>query len=374
VRESLRRILTLVAKEFAAVLRDPKSRFVVIGPPIIQFFVFGYAATFDVTHVRYAVLDEARTPESRALLARFDGSEHFALARTLSSDRQIPQVIDPEDVRLVLHVPADFSSRIHAGQSAPLQVILDGRNSNVASIAAGYVGEIVRDYNVALAGRIRAGPRGPVPALVDRAWFNENLLSRWYIVSALGGLISAVVVTVLASLSVAREREFGTFDQLLVAPFRSWELLVGKAAPGLLFGLLDSTLLSLAAVLWFGVPFRGSVVALTAALLVFVFAIVGVGLFISSLATTMQQALLGSFVFLMPAVVLAGLTTPIENMPMWLQRATLANPLRYVIVALRRIFLEGDGVTGVWPELWPLAIMAVVTLSAAAWLFRNRSQ
>lgn len=368
----LRRILALIVKELITILRDPKSRFVVIGPPIIQFFVFGYAATFDVTHVRYAVLDEARTPESRQLLADFSGSECFRLTRTLTSVSQIDKTIDDQQARLVIHVGPRFSKNLLGGQPADLQVILDGRNSNVASVALSYVNAIVQQFN---ADFIESQAEAVVrPQVLNRAWFNSNLLSRWYIVAALGGTISMVVVMIVTSLSVAREREFGTFDQLLVAPFTPGEILLAKSIPGLAFGMLDSLLLAAASVWWFGLPFRGSILALIVALAVFMLSIVGLGLLISALSTTMQQALLGSFVFVMPAVILSGFTTPIENMPGWLQIGTLANPLRFVITALRQIFLEGASLTGIWPQLWPLLIMAVISLPPAAWLFRHRSQ
>jgi ABC-2 type transport system permease protein len=183
-----------------------------------------------------------------------------------------------------------------------------------------------------------------------------------------------VVVMILTSLSVAREREFGTFDQLLVAPFTPAEILIGKSMPGLIFGLLDALIFSLGAVVWFEVPFRGTVAALLLALGCFVLAIVGVGLFISSLSKTMQQGLLGAFMFIMPAVILGGFATPIKNMPDWLQTGTLANPVRYIIKALRRVFLEGADVSLIWPQIWPLLIMAAVTLPAATWFFRRRSE
>jgi ABC-2 type transport system permease protein len=369
----LRRILTLIAKEFAMILRDPKSRIVVIGPPLIQFFVFGYAATFDVTDVRYAVLDEARTPESRALLARFAGSRAFHRVRSLQSDREIAPVIDGQLVRVVLHVPPDFSRKLHAGEPAVLQALVDGRNSNIAAIALGYIHAIVEDHVAGIHVDSSVISVAGTAEMIERSWFNENLLSRWYIVSALGGVVSTVVVILLASLTVAREREFGTFDQLLVTPFRPTEILIGKAMPGLVFGLADSLLLSACAVYWYEVPFRGTAVALVGALLVYVGSIVGVGLFISSLSRTMQQALLGSFVFIMPAIILGGFTTPIANMPVWLQHATLANPLRYVVAALRRIFLEGADLAAIWPQLWPMAVIAALTLPAAGWMFRHRT-
>jgi ABC-2 type transport system permease protein len=370
----LRRILALTIKEFIMILKDPKSRFVVIGPPLIQFFVFGYAATYDLKNVSYAVFDESRTPESRQLLSRFEGSENFELTRTLSAEKEIAYMINREKVRLVIHIGPEFSRNLHNGRPATLQVIVDGRNSNVALIALGYIGNIVEEYNQDLVKKGVVGKSGPGVMLVDRAWFNANLQSRWFIVSALGGIISMVVVMILTSLSVAREREFGTFDQLLVAPFNPGEILVGKSLPGMFFGIMDALLFSAGAVYWFGVPFRGSVGTLVLALGCFIITIVGVGLLVSSLSMTMQQALLGSFVFMMPSVILSGFATPIENMPHWLQIGTLLNPLRHIITALRNIFLEGAGVGLIWSQIWPLLLMAGFTLPLAGWMFRHRSQ
>ena len=372
---TLVRIGTLVIKEFLAIVKDPKSRFVVIGPPIIQFFVFGYAATFDLHNVRYAVFDEDRSVESRQLLSRFQGSPTFRLVGELSSDREIGGLIDRQGVRLVLHIPQTFSRDLHAGRPAQVQVIVDGRNSNVASVALGYANAIVAQYN-AERGRTLTGSdlsaASPLQ-LVDRAWFNTDLQSRWFIVSALGGLIAMIVVLLLSGLSVSREREFGTFDQLLVAPFRSGEILLAKALPPMACGMFDALLLATAAVFWFGVPFRGSLLGLVVALSVFIVSVVGVGLFISSLSSTMQQSLLGSFMFIMPNVILSGFTTPIENMPPWLQWGTLINPLRYIVTACREVFLQGGTLSTIWPQLWPMALIAAATLAAATWLFRHRT-
>ena len=371
---ALRRILALMKKEFFLILKDPRSRFVVIGPPLIQFLIFGYAATYDLKDVSYAVFDQSQTPESRALLARFDGSKNFKLVKNLLSDKEINDMVDPEKVRLVLHIGPEFARKIHSGSPADLQVILDGRNSNVALIALSYINTIVAQYNQDMVKSGRFKVNGPGLVLVSRFWFNRNLQSRWFIVSALGGIISMVVVMILTGLSVAREREFGTFDQLLVAPFTPGEILIGKSLPGMLFGLLDALIFSVGAVYWFGVPFRGTIPALVIALACFILAIVGVGLLISSLSMTMQQGLLGSFIFMMPSVVLSGFATPVENMPQWLQTATLLNPIRYIITALRDIFLEGADVHQLWPQIWPLLVMAAVLLPMAGWLFRHRAQ
>ncbi|MCA8951053.1 MAG: ABC transporter permease [Planctomycetes bacterium] len=364
----LRQVAALAIKEFLTILKDPKSRFVVIGPPLIQFFVFGYAATFDVTDVAYAVFDEDRSPESRDLLARFAGSQDFALVAELDDAGAIRDCIDSMQARLVLHVAPDFAASLHAGHPGRLQVILDGRNSNVSGIAGGYVQSIVaawsRDH----------GQEGPVVDLVQRAWFNPTLDSRWFIVSGLPAQIALVVVMLLTSLSVAREREQGTFDQTLVAPLDSLQILVGKATPPFVLGLFDGLLLSAGAVLWFGVPMVGSIAALLAILAIYSLAVIGVGLLVSSLATTMQQGLLGAFMVMMPAVLLSGFTTPIENMPDWLQALTLANPARYAVAGCRAVFLEGAGLSDVAPYVLPLGAIAALTLGAAGWLFRHRTR
>ena len=369
----LRRILALVIKEFSLILKDKKSRFVIIGPPLLMFFIFGYAATFDVKNVRYAVFDESRSTLSRQLISRIDGSGIFRLTAMLHNSRDIDEAVTNEKARLVLHIAADFEKKMYSGRNAEIQIIADGRNPNAAMIALGYLSTIVEGFNrdMAAKGVVRLEASGP--QLIDRAWYNDTLTSRSYIVSALGGIISMVVVMVLTSLSVARERESGTFDQLLVAPFTPAEILIGKSLPGMLFGFLDALIFATGAVLWFQIPFRGSIFALAVVLLCFIITIVGVGLLISSLSTTMQQGLLGSFIFMLPAITLSGLATPIANMPLWLQQADLINPVRYIIVALRAIFLQGADLAAIWPQIWPLLLMATVTLSTSAWLFRARS-
>nr|WP_320016066.1 ABC transporter permease [uncultured Desulfobacter sp.] len=371
--QTLRRLTALILKEFLTIMKDPKSRFVVIVPPIIQFFIFSYAATFDLENVRYAVFDECRSVLSRSFLADIEGTGRFKLTGYLENAEQVKEIINNEKARLMIHIGPRFEERLRSGRPAQIQVIADGRSPNVAMIAIGYLGTIVENFNNSLLEQGIAQGSGPGLALVERTWFNENLSSRWFMVSALGGVISTVVVMIITSLSVAREREFGTFDQLLVAPFSPVEILVGKSVPGIVFGMLDALIFSGGAVLWFNIPFRGTISALMVSLLCFIITIVGIGLLVSSLSTTMQQGLLGAFLFLMPAITLSGLATPVENMPLWLQQADMFNPVRHIITALRRIFLEGADLGTVWPQIWPLLIMACVTLPLAAWLFRRRS-
>ena len=364
------RIVALTLKELLTLLKDKRARFVLIAPPLVQLLVFSYAASYDLNHISVAVYNEDRSAESRDLVAHIVGSPHFDLTATLHSDRDIAPLIDDRDVLMVLHIGPRFSEALKSGDSAPVQVILDGRNSNTALLALGYVRSIVTGYNEAFAAA-RGLP--PPPAVLQiRPWFNQNLLSRWFIVPGIVALLILVVTTTVTGLSVAREREAGTFDQLLVTPLRPVEILIGKSLPGVLVGVVEGTFILLMAVYWFEVPLRGSLVALYLGMLLFLLSAVGIGLMISALATTQQQGILGAFLFLVPAVILSGFATPIANMPEFVQELTLVNPLRYFLVILRGVFLEGNGVALLIDQYWPMAVIALITLALAAWLFRHR--
>ena len=367
---SLLRILALTRKELLAILKDPRSRVVLFLPPILQSLIFGYAASYDLNDVPYAVLDQDHSAASRALLSHLDGSRIFHRVADLHRAADVDSQINDSRAVLVIQLDQDFERRLLNGRQANVQVIADGRNSNTAAVAVGYIGAIVEAFNADW--RSTHNQQGPPVHVIDRAWYNPNLESRWNMIPALVGTLTLIGTMILTALSVAREREQGTFDQLLVTPFRPAEIMAGKAIPCMMVGLTQATTILLVAQFWFRIPFEGSFVTLYLGLSLFLMAAVGMGLLVSSIAATMQQAMLYSFMLVMPFTLLSGLTTPISSMPTSLQAATLLNPLRYAIGIAHRVYLEGAGVARLIPDLWPLAVIGVVTLSFASWLFRHR--
>jgi ABC-2 type transport system permease protein len=368
--DTLLRIAALARKDLLAMFKDSRSRFSLIVPPIMQCLIYGYAATFDLTHVPYAVLDQDHSASSRQLIAKLDGTGVFDRVAELRRAADIGDTIDRQEVVLVLQIGQDFQRKLQSGSSAAVQVIGDGRNSNTAGTAMGYVSAIVAAFNADWQAS-HGGSAAPI-TVVTRAWYNPNLETRWYMIPALIGMLTLLQTLMLTAMSVAREREEGTFDQLLVTPIRPAEIMVGKALPSMFVGTTQATSVLLVAQLWFGIPFAGSFVTLYAGLILFLLAAVGMGLLVSSVAANMQQAMLFAFVLVMPCSLLSGLTAPISNMPLALQYLTVINPLRYAIEITHRVYLEGAGFTQLWPQLWPLALIGTLTLSAASWMFRNR--
>lgn len=368
--DAIFRIFALTRKELLAVLKDPRSRYSLIIPPILQCLIYGYVATYDLNDVPYAVLDQDRSAASQKLLSGLDGSGVFHRVANLNRATEIKTMIDDRRALLVIQIDQDFERRLLSGMQANVQVIADGRNSNTAGTAAGYVNGIVEAFNADW--RMDHNQGGPPILLTTRAWYNPNLETRWHMIPALIGTLTFIQTLLLTGMSVAREREQGTFDQLLVTPFRPAEIMAGKALPAIIVGIVQATMVLLVAQLWFRIPFAGSFVTLYAGLSMFLLAAVGMGLLLSSVAATMQQAMLYSFMLIMPFSLLSGLTTPISSMPEILQYVTLVNPLRYAIDIAHRVYLEGAGLRLLVPELWPLAIIAVITLSAASWMFRHR--
>ncbi len=364
------RLLALVRKEFLALFRDPKSRIILIAPPVMQLLIFSYAATLEVRNVDVMVLDRDSGHWGTELISRIEASPQFRLVQRTDNPAELREAIDREKVIAALEIGPDFSRDIEAGSTADMAVILDGRRSNASQIVAGYLTSIASS----VAADTPAGQQlAPVKVgTLTRNWFNPNLEFRWFMVPGLVASIAMLVGLLVTALSIARERELGTFDQLMVSPLRTHEILIGKLVPPILIGFVHITLFILAAVWIFGIPLRGSLLALYGAAFFYLISLVGFGLFISALAATQQQAILGAFLFLVPAMLLSGFATPIANMPDWLQLVTYLNPLRYFLVIVRGVFLKEIPLTEIVSETLPMALIALVTLPAAGWLFRSR--
>lgn len=368
----LQRLLTLMYKEFLAVWRDKKSRMVLIVPPILQLFIFTFAATLDVKNVPIGILNRDNGEHSIELAQRFHGSPTFSHIVYLQSVEEITPFIDNQKGAMVVFFDQQFSRDIDAKKNASIQLILDGRKSNTAQIIAGYTNVLVDQFNQDVAKR--KGIKQQRAKLFPRDWFNPNLIYYWYNVPSLSGVLTMLVGLVVTALSIARERELGTFDQLLVSPAQPIEILLGKTIPAIIIGTMEGLFIVLVGIFIFRIPFTGSFLLLVFSLVIFVSSIVGVGLFISALSNTQQQAILGGFVFMSPAVILSGFATPIENMPNWLQIVTYANPLRYYLVIAKGSFLKAMPMDIVLSNVWPMAIIALCTLTGATWFFRHRLQ
>jgi len=364
------RLRALIRKELLAALRDPRSRMMLIMPPLLQLLVFSYAATLEVTNVSIGVLNRDAGRWGVEFVERLEGSPTFTEIFALQGIPQIQTAIDLRQVIAVLQIGPDFSRNIEAGQPATAQVILDGRRSNAAQIVQGYLTVIAEQIGATVDAEQGVQPAAIGP--IDRNWFNPNLEYTWFTVPSLIGIITLLASLTITGLSVARERELGTFDQLMVSPLRVHEILIGKTIPPLLVGLFQATIFVLAAVFIFAIPLRGSLLLLYGSLLIYQAAVIGVGLFVSALSQTQQQAFLGSFLFAVPAILLSGFASPVENMPDWLQIVSLADPLRYFLVIVKGIFLKAMSVEQVWQNTWPLAVIAIVTLGSAALLFTKR--
>lgn len=366
------RVRRLIVKELLAVWRDRRSRMVLIVPPIVQLVVFTFAMTQEVRNVRMAVLSQDLGVMSRTLVAGFTGSPYFSDVRALHGQAEIRPALDSGDVLLVLQIGPDFSRALAAGRPAQVQILVDGRRSNTAQIVEGYAQSIVARFNEELAPAGR--PPGPGSVIVARSLFNPNLETRWSTVPGLVGALTMMIALLVTALSVAREREMGTFEQMLVSPLQPTEILLGKTIPALLIGVGEGTVILLVGITVLQVPFVGSFPLLYAAMAVYIAAVIGAGLFISSMVVTQQQAILGAFTFFMPAILLSGFITPVENMPDWVQVLTLADPARYFMVISRGVFLKAMPAGEVLRQIWPMALIAIVTLSGSTWFFRRRLQ
>jgi ABC-2 type transport system permease protein len=370
------RIREIFRKEFFQTLRDPRARALLFGPPLLQLILFGYAVNLDVENARTAWMDMDHTPESRDLLADFQGSRYFQITAAPRDDGEIQRLLDQGKVQAVVRVLPGFSRDIKRGAAAPVQILVDGTNSNTAAIVSSYATQIVADY----AGRLSAGtvrpmrPAGVMPALTAqyRVWFNPDLRSRVYFVPGVIVNIIALVTVMLTAMSIVREKEIGTMEQLMVTPVRPLELIMGKLLPFAVVGILQVILVIGAALLIFQIPVRGNILLLFGCTVLFLLSTLGVGLFISTISQTQQQAMMSSFFFFMPAMLLSGFAFPIRNMPVSVQYLTYLNPLRYFMQIVRDLFLKGVGAESFWREIVALALFGAAILGLSAFRFQKK--
>lgn len=378
------RIREIIVKEFRQTLRDPRMRFVLIGPPILQTIIFGFAVNLDVTRVRLGIMDLDRTNESRQMIDRFAGSNSFDILAWASDERQSQDLLDRGTVQAMVRLPAGFGADVARGRQTEIQILVDGANSNTAALVAAYANSAVAGYNQELlratqlkklVSRTRQGPvRLAMPGIVPetRVWFNPEMLSRNYFVPGVVVNILMLVTLMLTALSIVREKEIGTMEQVMVTPIRSIELMLGKTIPFGLIGMLDMLLVTSAALLVFQVPFRGQILVLVFATALFLLTTLGAGLFLSTISGTQQQAMMGAFFFFLPTMMLSGFTFPIRNMPEPIQYLTYLNPMRYFMEVVRGVFLKGSGVDVLWPQLLAMAVFGVAILAFSALRFHKR--
>lgn len=363
------RLRAQIVKELLSILRDPRSRMIVFAPPLLQLLVFTFATTLELRNANIAVYNHDAGRWSHELQARI-GAAHFVdRLYTVHNPDELQELVDRRKVIAAIQIRPEFSRDIAAGRTGDVQVIVDGRRSNAGQIALGYLNAIAADV-----GSTARGQSSPASPAVVRHWFNPNLVYRWFVVPALSGILVFFSALMITSLSIARERELGTFDQLLVSPTTTAEIIIAKAVPALAIGTVLGLMMIGAAAFLFRVPFTGSFWLLLPSLLLFILSVVGIGLMVSSVSATQQQAILGAFAIGVPAVLMSGFATPVENMPIALQWMAQAIPLTHFLVIVEGSFLKAMPASDILANTWPLAVIALVTLTAAAVLVRSRLQ
>ncbi len=363
----LRRILALIKKEFIVIWSDPKNRAIILGMPLMQLLIFANAITMEVKNIDVAVLDRDNSIESRELLSRFEHSTRFRKFYYVENEKELKHKVDNQKVQIGIFIDNHFSSSLKSSKGADVLIITDGRQTNSAAIAGGYATQIISEYSAEILG-IQTNLITPS----IRNWFNPNLEYRWYILTVIVAMLATVITLLLTALSIAREREMGTFDQLIVSPLSSFEILVGKTIPPLIIAMFLTFLMTFLIIIFFEIPFAGSFVLFFISIFISLLSIVGIGLFISSICNTQQQAILGVITFQMPAILLSGFISPIEDMPVALQYLTLLNPIRFFMVLVRGIFLKGMTLSDVVLNWIPLIIIAILTLTLAASTFKKK--
>jgi ABC-2 type transport system permease protein len=366
----------MLVKEFIQALRNPRMRAMIFVTPVIELFLFGYAVTTDVRNIALAVYDLDQSVASRELVSRFVRSGYFDLVESVAEPARVQELLDRGEARAVLQFNRGFQETLDAGRTAQLQMLLDGTISNTAGIVLSYGSRIVNQYSQELledrvARRMGVPPRTAKVELEARAWFNEDLESRNFFVPGVIAMIVTLTSLMLTSMAVVREKEIGTMEQILVTPIRPAELILGKTIPFAAISYADVIGITLIGVLWFDVPVRGNLLLLLFATGLFLLTTLGLGLLISTVSQTQQQAMMGAFFLYLPALLLSGFVFPIANMPEAVQWLTLANPLRYFLEIIRGIFLKGIGAGILWPQMAALAALGIATLGLATQRFQK---
>ena len=369
------RIRSMIKKELVQAIRDPRMRFLIFMPPMLQLFAFGYAANLDLKHIPTALYDEDRSAVSRELAFSFSSSGYFRFVKLIEKDEEMAEILDRSEAKAIVHFGPNLESRINSGRSAEIQIITAGTDSNTASLVNSYAMQIIEGYNrsrlaeriarnPALSRIIPAGASGVIKPQI-RVWYNADLSSRNFYVPGIIALIIMLVTLTLTSMSIVREKEIGTMEQIMVTPIRPVEFILGKTIPFTLIGIVQVTLVTSLGVFWFGVPMRGSIWFLFGALLVYQLSCLSLGLLISTVSRTQQQALVTTFFIFLPAILLSGFIFPIDNMPRIIQYVTWVNPLRYFLVIIRSIFLKGVGPAVLWQELSILFVIGFAMMILA---------
>lgn len=370
------RLRQMLIKEFIQVIREPRMRAVIFIIPAFQVLVIGYAVTMDVRHVPTVVYDRDNSVASRELTDRFVQSRYFDIVAYARDDQELRQLVDHGRATMVLHFQKGFAEDLRAGRTARVQVIVDGTDSNTAAVVMSYASRITSQYSSQVQtdrySRMLGATREPGRVdLRTRSWFNENLESRNYFVPGVIVIVVTLVTLLLTSMAVVREKEIGTIEQIMVTPITPTEFILGKTIPFALIGYIDVFLVTLIGVFWFDVPIRGSLLLLFLASTFYLKSTLGMGLLISTISQTQQQAMMSTFLFFFPAMLLSGFAFPIANMPEVIQWLTLLNPMRYFLVIIRGIFLKGVGIDVLWPQLLALAVMGVAVLFLATRRFHK---
>jgi ABC-2 type transport system permease protein len=367
------RIRELVRKEFIQLFSDKRNRAVMFIFPFIQMMIFGYVVNYDISNIRVAILDYSKTYESRKLADSFTGSNIFHIINNVADERQMAQLLLQGKIDMGIKISQDFASIIRKGQTAPVQILVDGSMSNMATMRVAYTSSVLDRFNREELRELypQNMSYGKVDARI-RTWYNPNLDSQYFFVPGIVAILVMVTAFILTSIAIIREKEDGTMEQLIVTPLKSYEFIIGKTIPYIIIALAQMSAVIVVAIFWFRIPLNGSILLLFFATCLFLLSTLGIGLFISTISSTKQQAMMTSFFFIMPFFMLSGFVFPINNMPEVVQWLTYLNPLRFFLVILRGIFLKGVGLDVLWPQYLALAVLGTIVFSGAIGRFKKR--